>query len=67
MPFGIIIIDKNEVGIELIDSKDPDKFNMGILISDREVCAVMEQYYEKLWNSAFSDITKIKDNLFGPK
>lgn len=67
LPFGIIIIDKNEVGIELIDSKDPDKFNMGILISDREVCAVMEQYYEKLWNNSFSDITKIKDNLFSPK
>ena len=46
LPFGIIIIDKREVGIELVDSKDPDKFSMGILISDREVCAVMEQYYE---------------------
>jgi predicted transcriptional regulator len=67
LPFGIIIIDKNEVGIELIDSKDPDKFNMGILISDREASAIMEQYYEKLWNNAFSDITKIKDNLFSPK
>jgi hypothetical protein len=67
LPFGIIILDKKEVGIELIDSKAPDKFNMGILIRDREISAIMEQYYETLWENAFSDITKLKDNLIPDK
>jgi hypothetical protein len=67
LPFGIIIIDKMDVGIELVDSKDPEKFNMGILIKDREVAAGMEQYYEKMWSNAVSDISKLKDSLLSPK
>lgn len=66
LPFGIIIIDKTEVGIELVNSKQPDKFNMGIMIRDKEASAIMEQYYEGMWRNAFSDITKLKDNLFSP-
>jgi hypothetical protein len=64
LPFGIIIIDKKEVGIELVSSKTPDEFGMGILIKDSEVAAVMEQYYEEMWKNAFSDINELKDNLF---
>jgi hypothetical protein len=67
LPFGIIIIDKEEVGVELVNSKEPDKFNMGILIKDREVAAIMERYYEKMWKNAISDITKLNDRLFGTK
>jgi hypothetical protein len=67
LPFGIIIIDRKEVGIELVNSKEPDRFNMGILIKDREVAAIMERYYEKTWKNAVSDITKLKASLFGPK
>jgi hypothetical protein len=67
LPFGLIIIDKMEVGIELVNSKQPDKFNMGILIRDKEASAIMEQYYEGMWRNAFSDVTKLKDNLFSPK
>jgi hypothetical protein len=65
LPFGIIIIDKKEVGVELVNSKEPDKFNMGILIEDREVAAIMERYYEMMWKNAVSDITKLNDRLFG--
>jgi predicted transcriptional regulator len=67
LPFGIIIIDKKEVGIELVSSKTPDKFSMGILIKDSEVAAVMEQYYEEMWKNAVSDINKLRDNLFSSK
>jgi predicted transcriptional regulator len=63
IPFGVIIIDGKEVGIELIDQTDPKKFNMGILLRDENASGVMKEYYEKLWNDAYSDITKVKDDL----
>jgi predicted transcriptional regulator len=65
IPFGLIIIDGKEVGIELIDQTDPKKFNMGILLRDENASAVMKGYYEKLWNDAYSDITEVKDNFVG--
>jgi hypothetical protein len=65
IPFGMIIIDGKEVGIELIDQADPKKFNMGILLRDENTSGAMKEYYEKLWNDAYSDtdITKVKDDL----
>jgi hypothetical protein len=63
IPFGMIIIDGKEVGVELVDQADPKKFNMGILVRDENASGVMKEYYEKLWNDAHSDITKVKDDL----
>ena len=63
VPFGVIIIDGNEVGIELVDQTDPKKFNMGILLRDENASRVMKEYYEKLWNDAYSDIAKANDEL----
>ena len=63
IPFGMIIIDGQEVGIELIDQTEPKKFNMGIFLRDEDACGLMKDYYEKLWNHAYSDITKVKDDL----
>jgi hypothetical protein len=63
IPFGVIIIDGKEVGIEIIDRTGPKKFNMGILLRDETASRVMKEYYEKLWNSAYSDITKVKNYL----
>jgi hypothetical protein len=65
IPFGMIIIDGKEVGIELIDQSDPKKFNMGILLRDENTSGAMKEYYEKLWNDAYSDtdIMKVKDEL----
>jgi hypothetical protein len=63
IPFGMIIIDGKEVGIELIDQTDPKKFNMGILLRDENASGVMKEFYEKLWNDAYSDITKVIDDL----
>jgi hypothetical protein len=63
IPFGVIIMDGKEVGIELIDQTDSKKFNMGILLRDENASGVMKEYYEKLWNDAYSDITKVKDDL----
>jgi hypothetical protein len=47
-PFGMIIIDRKEVGIEFIDQAYPKKFNMGILVRDENASRVMKEYYEKL-------------------
>ena len=63
IPFGMIIIDGKEVGIELIDQTDPKKFNMGILLKDEDASEVMKEYYEKLWNDAYSDINKVNEDL----
>ena len=63
IPFGVIIIDGKELGIELVDQTDPKKFNMGILLRDENASRVMKEYYEKLWNDAYSDIAKVKDDL----
>jgi hypothetical protein len=60
----LIIIDKQEVGIELVSSKAHNKFNMGIMIKDGEVATIMEQYYEMMWKNASSDINKLKGSLF---
>jgi hypothetical protein len=63
IPFGMIIIDGKEVGIEIIDHTDPKKFSMGILLRDEKASRVMKEYYEKLWNDAYSDIFKVNDDL----
>lgn len=63
IPFGMIIIDGKEVGIELIDQTDPKKFNMGILLRDENASEVMKEYYENLWNDAYSDITKVHNDF----
>ena len=50
VPFGLIILDKKEVGIELVDSYNPDKFNTGILLKDsRQVVDAMLKQYEEMW------------------
>lgn len=63
IPFGVIVIDGKEVGIELVDQTDPKRFNMGILLRDENASRVMKEHYEKLWNDAYSDIAKVKDDL----
>jgi hypothetical protein len=63
IPFGMIIIDGKEVGIEIIDQTDPKKFSTGILLRDEKASRVMKEYYEKLWNNAYSDIAKVNDDL----
>jgi hypothetical protein len=63
IPFGMIIIDGKEVGIELIDQTDHKKFNMGILLRDENACKVMKEYYENLWNDAYLDITKVYNDF----
>jgi hypothetical protein len=54
IPFGLIIFDRNEVGIELVDSYNPDKFTAGILVKDSQIGDAMLKLYEKLWYNSHS-------------
>jgi hypothetical protein len=54
IPFGLIIFDRNEVGIELVDSYNPDKFTAGILVKDNQIGDAMLRLYEELWHNSHS-------------
>jgi hypothetical protein len=54
IPFGLIIFDRNEVGIELVDSYNPDKFTAGILVKDSQIGDAMLKLYEELWYNSHS-------------
>jgi hypothetical protein len=54
IPFGLIIFDRNEVGIELVDSYNPDNFTSGILIRDSQICDAMLKLYEEMWLNSYS-------------
>jgi sugar-specific transcriptional regulator TrmB len=54
VPFGLIIVDRDEVGIELVDSNNPDKFTAGILVKQSQIGDAMLKLYEELWYSSHS-------------
>lgn len=54
IPFGLMIFDRNEVGIELVDSYNPDKFTAGILVKDSQIGDAMLKLYEEMWHNSHS-------------
>jgi predicted transcriptional regulator len=55
VPFGLIIIDRNEVGVELVDSYNPDKFSAGILVKDNsQIGDAMLRLYDGMWSNSHS-------------
>jgi hypothetical protein len=55
VPFGLIIFDRNEVGIELVDSYNPNKFSAGILVKDSsQIVDTMLKLYEEMWSNSYS-------------
>jgi phosphatidylserine/phosphatidylglycerophosphate/cardiolipin synthase-like enzyme len=55
VPFGLMILDRNEVGIELVDSYNPDKFSAGILVKDSsQIADGMLKLYEDMWSNSYS-------------
>jgi hypothetical protein len=63
VPFGMIIIDGKEVGIEIIDQSDLHKFKSCILLRDENIGGTMREYYQKIWDNAYSDFTQLKEQL----
>jgi hypothetical protein len=60
IPFGVIIFDNNEVGIELVNSGNPNGFYGGIFIRDKKVAMTMTQFYQQLWEKAYKEIDVMK-------
>jgi DNA-directed RNA polymerase subunit F len=60
VPFSLIILDRNEVGIELVDSYNPDKFAAGILVKgSSQIVDAMLKLYGEMWSNSYSvDIMK---------
>jgi hypothetical protein len=52
IPFGMIIIDERQVGIELIDHNNPKNFSGAILIKDEKFSKTMKDFYQKIWDRA---------------
>lgn len=55
VPFGLIILDRKEVGIELVDSYNLDKFSAGLLVKDSsQIVDAMLKLYEDIWSNSYS-------------
>lgn len=52
IPFGMIILDGKEVGVELVNRNDHANFNCGVLIRDEKASKIMKDYYRKLWDAS---------------
>jgi len=56
IPFGMVILDNSEVGIELVNSNNPKEFYGGIFIRDEKIAMNMTQLYEQIWEKASENI-----------
>jgi hypothetical protein len=56
IPFGLVILDSNEVGIELVNSSNTKEFFAGVWIKDKEFAMAMKSFYETLWKKASENI-----------
>lgn len=54
IPFGMIIFDEREIGMEIIDKNEKENFRCGILIKDKKAATTMINFYDKMWQSAMS-------------
>jgi hypothetical protein len=57
IPFGIIIFDNTEVGIELVNSNHPNEFYGGLFVRDEKIAMVATDLYHQLWEKASENIT----------
>jgi predicted transcriptional regulator len=58
VPFSFVIFDQKEVGIELVNSHNPDQFSGALLIKDETVALELIKHYESLWKASesFADV-----------
>ena len=64
LPFSMIVLDRKEVGIELVHANDPKTFNGVIFIRDERIANLMTKYYQKIWESSSSsdDLSYVSDS-----
>src|SRR6476659_1418347 len=63
IPFGLLVIDEDEVGLELINRNDIQNFFAGIFIKDVNLASNVKDFYMKMWNGASNDIPVNNLNL----
>jgi len=56
IPFGVIILDNFEVGIELVNSNNVKEFYGGIFIRDEKMAIAMNEFYQQLWVKASENV-----------
>ncbi|MDE1842107.1 MAG: hypothetical protein KGH95_00495 [Thaumarchaeota archaeon] len=52
VPFCVLIVDKKNIGIEIVDSYDSNKFRMAVFSTDKHLANQMQGYVETLWSKA---------------
>jgi hypothetical protein len=52
----MIILDNSEVGIELVNSNNPNEFCGGIFVRDEKIAMIMTELYQQIWDKASEDI-----------
>jgi hypothetical protein len=52
VPFGLVVIDDSEVGMELVDAHNTQEFSRGIILKDKRIAESLRDYYDNMWNEA---------------
>jgi hypothetical protein len=60
IPFGMVILDSNEVGLELVNSSNTKEFFAGVWINDEEFVMAMKSFYET--HECIKAVTSSLDN-----
>ena len=55
IPFGMIIADGTDVGIELVNRNNINDFFGGIFLNDERFATSIREFYQKIWDSASSN------------
>jgi hypothetical protein len=55
IPFGMMVIDGKEVGIELVNHNNIQNFYACIFIKDENIATNIKEFYLKMWNSAYDN------------
>ena len=62
IPFGVIIFDKQDVAIELVNCNNPKEFYGGIFIRDEKIAMSMTDFYQQMWEKASENIDPLSRN-----
>ena len=61
IPFGVIILDKQDVAVELVNSNNPKEFYGGIFIRDEKIVMSMTDFYQQMWEKASENIDPLSE------
>jgi hypothetical protein len=56
IPFTMIILDRIEVGLELLNSNNPKESFSGVWIKNQVFATAMKSFYQTLWDKASENI-----------